>query len=497
MNHLFKYGIPLSLGMILGTSAVERTAVAQDADESAPPLTPAVFPDQPDDSRPAGENDGSERNVLRESMAGAQYAADITLMTGIRPLFPLPEKTTDLNPWAPTPNPLNQSSPDALLGDPLEPLMRPIRNTEQWTQDNLGLTWNIYYTLLYQGATRTVTDPATGSDYGRNAGVGRLDLGFNWNIFDEPDVGHGQIGFLMRSGVVIGQPASYRMQTAIGSQPIGSDSLYWGNQTSLCLLYWQQGFLDDRIAFTVGKIHPNQYIMLSRIANDESRQFIGGPFDGLNTLGGSLGNYAPGMALQVVPMDGLYINAVVLDAAGGPNLGFDTIGDGNWWAAAQLGVVPEFDLANGQKLTGNWAVCLAGTNYGIVPTANGFANGDANGLGFGVMIEQQITRDLECMVQYGLSDAKLSPTEQTLNMVVSCLRPFDRKNDMAGIGLSWVKPSSIPTDSPREEVFMEMFYRIQLTNSIQLTPDFQVLLQPRNGSSSPVCVFGLRLRTQF
>ena len=492
---------PSQIGSILGLALLGMaggTVHAQAGGDPTGDPPPPVFPDQPDASTPADETDAGEGSVIDHTMDGTQYAADITLMEGVRPLFPPPEQFTELDLFHPIPQPLNAPTEAPLLGSPLEMVMAPVRNTEEWTQDNLGLSWNIYYTLLWQGATRTVVDPTTNSPYGRNAGTGRLDLGFNWNIFDEPGIGHGQVGVLVRNGVVIGQPSTYRMSQAVGSEPVGVDSLYWGNNTSLCLLYWQQGFLDDRAVFTIGKIHPNQYIMLSRVANDESRQFLASPYDGLNTLGPSLGTYTPGVALQLAPIDGLYINAVAIDASGGPNLGFSTVGDGNWWAAGQVGWVPEFNLGEGRVLTGNWAICLAGTNYGMTPDGSGgLVSGSANGIGFGAMIEQQVSPGLEVMVQYGLSNSSLSPAQQAATVVLGWLNPFGRNDDMFGVGVNWTKPSSDFITPHREEISMEMFYRLQLTSSVELSPDVQVLFQPSTGDDDPIVIFGLRLRTQF
>ncbi len=44
---------------------------------------------------------------------------------------------------------------------------------------------------------------------------------------------------------------------------------------------------------------------------------------------------------------------------------------------------------------------------------------------------------------------------------------------------------------------MEVFYRLQLTDSMQLTPDLQIVLTPATGDPDPIVLFGLRLRTQF
>ena len=44
---------------------------------------------------------------------------------------------------------------------------------------------------------------------------------------------------------------------------------------------------------------------------------------------------------------------------------------------------------------------------------------------------------------------------------------------------------------------IETYYRIQLTESMQLSPDLQIVLQPATGADRPVYVFGIRLKTQF
>ena len=401
----------------------------------------------------------------------------------------------DPPPAQPVPNPEPESEPTngALFGDPLKPILAPLRDGAEWTKENLGLSWNIYSTLLYQHATRTVTDPSTGSSYSRDAGTGRLDLGFNWKAFETP-AAEGSFGFLARAGRIIGEDATYNVSNATGSSPLGPNALNWGNDASLCLAYWEQGFMNNDLIFTAGKVHPNQYISLSHVANDESKQFISGTFDGLDSLGGGLGTYAPGVAVQA-KNEFVYFNAIIIDAKGGPNTGFGTVGDGKWWAAAQFGYSPQF--IDEQDFKTNWAVMVAGTNWGLETSGSGLANGDATGYGFGVMFEQQIGPSVGLLLEYGASENALSSIEQIANIAVGITNPFGRPSDYFGTALSWSKPSGAFSPERREEIFLETFYRIQLTSSWELTPDIQVLFQPATGDPDPIVIFGLRMRTQF
>ena len=455
--------------------------------------------------------DANSRTIRLGDLQQTQFAANIDAESGVTPLFPCPAETTTYVPFAEAP-PLGVTDLDPLLPSPLAAPLAPLRNGESWTKQNMGLTWNIYYTLLYQHATRT------NDGLGRDAGSGRLDLNFDWVIFDEPDLGRGSIGFLLRSGVELGQSNDYTIGNAVGSAPVNLNALQWTYPTSFDLLYWQQAWCNDRVIATVGKVHPNQYIQLSRVANDESRQFLAGVFDGLNTLGSTLGTYTSGAAIQVVPIEGLYVNAMWADPDGGPDEGFGSLGDGSWWAAAQIGITPVLEGLDGNEVTGNWNFVFAGTNRGVKrSTLQSESQGQSNGNGFGlllqqglasadenenewswgVMVEQGLTSDLDLLLQYGSSTDGMSAIDRQFNAAIRWDRPFGRRDEAIGAGFSWSRPTDLYDPSRREILMMETYYRIQLTESMQLSPDLQIILQPATGADSPVYVFGIRLKTQF
>ena len=52
-----------------------------------------------------------------------------------------------------------------------------------------------------------------------------------------------------------------------------------------------------------------------------------------------------------------------------------------------------------------------------------------------------------------------------------------RRNDGLGVGVGF----TVPSDSKfRKELFMDIFYRLQLTQSAQLTLDVQLFINPAN-----------------
>ena len=295
-------------------------------------VTSAIFAGQDDPTykKPAVTDDDSDSSsadegsdvVLQQDQSGTiagfggewsgmrhleriQFLSNITTLRNSPTFLPLTTEPVALELWTPRPAPLVRSNIEPLLGSPLEPVMTPIRNIESWLGSNYGMNFGIYYTMLYQH----VSDPVPGG--ARDIGTGRLDFNMVWNLWESPGVGHpgsghdghGLFGILVRQGNQIGVANDVTTTGSVGSTQ-GLDSLYtgqFGGSATLNLFYYQQGFDDDRLVLSVGKLHPNQYIGLNFWANDESRQFLAGPFDGLQTIGDSHGSYQLGAAVQWVP----------------------------------------------------------------------------------------------------------------------------------------------------------------------------------------------------
>ena len=66
---------------------------------------------------------------------------------------------------------------------------------------------------------------------------------------------------------------------------------------------------------------------------------------------------------------------------------------------------------------------------------------------------------------------------------------------MFGLAAAWGQPS---TRSSRSETILETFYRLQVTDAMQLSPDLQLVFNPANNARDDfIGVLGVRLRFQF
>ena len=80
-------------------------------------------------------------------------------------------------------------------------------------------------------------------------------------------------------------------------------------------------------------------------------------------------------------------------------------------------------------------------------------------------------------VQAGYSDPTISDVKQQYAMGMNIDHFIHRRNDGLGMGVGFTVPSNIEF---RKEFFTDIFYRLQFTQSSQLTLDVQFIVNPAN-----------------
>lgn len=369
------------------------------------------------------------------------------------------------------------STQDPLITpDPALPLLQPWYDVKAQAKNKLDMEINPSYTFLYQNATNVIGDQ-------NDLLNGRLDLNINWYLLRDGK-NTGSIGFLLRSGVNIGSNQDFSLAPQIGDNMV-SNAIQGGGEEqpiTVNLIYWRQSFFDDKLAFYIGKIHPNQHIDLDPMNNDETRQFLAAPFDG-NLANPQEGNYAPGAAVEYTIVENVYFHALVMDALGAPGTGFNTTFDGKYYEAAQLGWEPDVkDLGKGNYRVFGWHTQ---------------AKDGSEGSGVGVGFSQEIGDGWAPFARWGYADADVCSFRQMVSGGLANTRPFGRRGDMFGIALAWGDPTSSDA-TVRQQTMLETFYRLKLTESLELSPDLQLFMPPSSKENQDfVAVFGLRLKALF
>lgn len=120
-----------------------------------------------------------------------------------------------------------------------------------------------------------------------------------------------------------------------------------------------------------------------------------------------------------------------------------------------------------------------------------------DGWGFVLSASQTFGRYLPYL-RYGYSDSDIDgPTAigDMVNIGVAIDNIFGKKNDRVTIGLSWTDPSNDALDNQKA---LDMFYRIQVTPQMAVTPMLQLIFDPvRNPDEDTALVLGIRTRVAF
>ncbi len=341
--------------------------------------------------------------------------------------------------------------------DPLCHLFGPvdIKNAQLRRATHLALLAS--YTFLAQYAT-VAPDIPRHTEYS-----GRLDFQGTWT-FNTHEKDSSSFTMLVRSGTNIGQSQQWNLSDHLGSI-LGLNSLQGGGAQrpiTVNLLYFKQTWDAQKVALYIGKLHPNQHIGLSPVNNDETSQFLGGPFDG-NPTEPRLGSYAPGVALELGPPNGFYTHALLVDAeAGAPWQGAQTLFDGHYYTSWEVGWKNDLQTEQGRDIRA--AVWHNDTKE------------LGRGTGVGIGSDWEFHNGWMPFGRWGINAASGSTTKQVETIGLANVAPFGRKKaDLLGMATTWTRPSK---PGERQEELTEFFYRLKLSDSLEFSPDVQWLRNP-------------------
>ncbi|NYF52009.1 carbohydrate porin [Tunturiibacter gelidoferens] len=360
--------------------------------------------------------------------------------------------------------------------DPLGFATRAADKGSRWLEGVARLRFGATYTFLNQYAT-VIPDTATRHDQLS----GRLDFTGNWVVYDNESTA-GSIGLLVRSGTNIGMSQQFNLSDQMGSG-IFLNCLQGGGAQrpiSVNILYWRQDFMNKRLSFYVGKIHPNQYVSLSFYNNDERTQFLNGENDG-NLAVASDGTYAGGGAVDLQITHHLYMHALAIDTIGSQQTGIGTLADKKYLEGVEFGW---FDGAPGSRYlnvrVGVWR-----------DDTKNLGSGHGVGIGF----DREFSSGWAPFGRYGFATETGTSIRQTDTLGLTNVRPFGRRGDMFGAAFNYIQPNHT---GRRHESLFETFYRLRLTKSIEVGPDMQVSIHPMYAAKAYTSVLlNARMRIIF
>jgi porin len=115
-----------------------------------------------------------------------------------------------------------------------------------------------------------------------------------------------------------------------------------------------------------------------------------------------------------------------------------------------------------------------------------------SGKGFSLRFEQEVGEDVQTFVTYSRASGGAADVRQLATVGIGLSGILYNRDDIAGVAVAWGQPED---RSLRNQYVAELFYRLQLTEHIQVTPDLQLIAEPsKNRDNDTIGVLGLRMR---
>lgn len=282
-------------------------------------------------------------------------------------------------------------------------------------------------------------------------------------------------------------------------------------------LWFEQSLFDGRLRVRMGKLDLTVDFETNAYANDETKQFLN---QGLvNAANVPFPDNGQGVQFILQPSDGFYLAAGVADAdADARETGFRTAyhGPADFFSVYEFGVMPRWKTAHG-SLPGTYRFGLwfdprpkekffndfGGRRY-TWPTKR-------DDIGFYVSMDQKIYHEhpdqpddeqgLGIFLRYSFAHGDVNEIEHfwSVGWQYQGLIP-KRDYDVLAFGAAQAILSEQLRKTgarPHRETVLEVYYQLELTPWLTLTPDLQWILRPGGEQGADAFVVGLRLQVAF
>jgi len=359
--------------------------------------------------------------------------------------------------------------------DPAASIWRPVDALVDHSVQSVRLKFGATYTFLSQYAT--VAPDGVRHDQTS----GRLDFTGAWSVYDH-EATAGSISLLIRSGTNIGVSQQFNLSDRLGSGLYLNCLQGGGPQEPITvnILYWRQDFLEKRLSFYVGTIHPNEYVTLSMFNNDERTQFLNGTNDG-NDAVASDGTYAGGGAVEFQASQHVFVHAVAVDTEGSQQGNIETLVDRKY----------------AEEIEAGWTSGSLGGKYRLYRAGvwRDDTKDRGSGHGGGFEFDHELSDGWTPFGRFAFGTRTGTAIKDEYELGLAQVHPFGRRGDMFGASFAYSEPNA---PAKHHESVFESFYRLRLTQSVELGPDLEVSIHPTYATKAyTTTLLGARMRLIF
>lgn len=392
-----------------------------------------------------------------------------------------PAADTRANPLLSTNEVENQISQDNQTQPLYESVL--IRPFSEW-RDGLAAESGFNLSVDYSTFVIGLSDVPSGGEDSAASGMVRV-FGF-WDLVGTDGPNKGSLNFKVENR---------HRYTDLPTSGVGFQSGFAGlyaapfsdQQNRLTVLNWKQFFNDGTAAAAVGFLDVTDYIDVYLLAS---------PWMGFTNFAFSTGSTtmdlpndaALGAAVGGMITEQVYVQVGGVDANSDPTQpfdGFDSVADdSDFFKWVEIGVSPAQDQLyfNNTHLT-FWQV-------------DERVNGTPDGWGLNLSWQRWISDTWLPFVRGGYTEDSGSLMEQSVSAGFG-YQPVPQRG-VIGAGLNWGKPNPVSFPDAREQWTTEVFWRLQVTKELALTPTLQYIVDPALTTEiDDSFAFGLRARLTF
>jgi len=335
-----------------------------------------------------------------------------------------------------------------------------------------GLAIGGDYTGYFLGVNESLGDKSAASGMARLFG--------NWALTGDGEKSSGSIVFKVEHRHRYTDIPANALGFEAGANTL--QAAPFGNQGLLLTnLYWQQRNKGGKLNFVAGVVDATDYLNIYGLINPWTH-FTNFEFSTGTTI--AVPNQGLGAAFGAALSTNVYVVAGLTDANADPSRPhkfFDSFSDGEFFTHVELGWYSSYerryfdnvhvtawhqDERDGAGVPDSWGVSFSATKF----------------------IDDKIMPFLRA----GYSDGGAAIMKTSVTAGVGFYNP--KNSDLLAIGLGWAEPFG----GLRDQYTVEIFYRLQIAESLALTPDVQLVIDPSlNPNEDLLFFFGFRLRLTF
>lgn len=336
-----------------------------------------------------------------------------------------------------------------------------------------------------------ITGVIQASDNNEEANTGEGDVtdgAYSVDLEIESPIGEKGIAFLHIEG---GEGAGID-DDVLSLSGCNADANNTSGRLEVTEAWYEHSFLDETLAFTIGKLGLTAYFDGNEVANDETAQFLSSGFT--NNLAVEFSDNGFGMRLTWSSTELFDLSLGLQDSDGDWENVFD-----HPFSIFEVNLKP--DLGG---LGGNYRFYVWQNDSNHTKWEDASKTHEDNS-GFGISFDRGISDRVTLFARLGWQEEEVSTIKSAWSLGAQLQSPFlSRPEDVFGIAYGKAilsgdyKESASSSTNDADEGHYEAYYNIKVNDYLSISPDVQVITEPNgNDSADTVTIFGIRSQINF